>query len=234
MPSYFVFPSPHFSISFSFSFSISCNTSHYKFTAVSVSRWSGPSVRSYPSRTRRRKGSARLIFPRSFISTPRLPTPTRAVFGRSRPRVRSFASRSRRKKGIGEAELALRLQQPAQVVDRRERVQVIAPQSPLNLSESAAKEMLDEVELALLVQRRAQIADRLERGKVIGPLESSRVPRKRATQESLCFLELALLLQEDADADHGEQRVPSMVKLPAPLLAPRASSFRAATSWFAL
>ena len=56
---------------------------------------------------------------------------------------------------VGEAELALRVQQSAQVADRLKRVRVIAPQSPLASFESAAKERLRETELALLFQQLA-------------------------------------------------------------------------------
>ena len=80
----------------------------------------GDRVRSRPSRARRRKDSAKLSLPRACSSLPMLLT-DRSVSGLSRPRVRSHPSRARIKVGLGEGELALPLQQPAQVADRRER-----------------------------------------------------------------------------------------------------------------
>ena len=51
------------------------------------------------------------------------------------------------------AALTLLAQQHAHVVDRRERVGVIAPQRPLASLEIAAKVRLSEAELALIVQQ---------------------------------------------------------------------------------
>ena len=110
-----------------------------------------------------------------------------SVDGWSRPTIPLAPFERTKKEGLGEGELALSLKQNSHVVDRRERVLMIAPQIPLAPFESTTIVRLRFLELALICQQHAQVVDRPERVGVIAP-ESPLTALEIAAEEGLSFL----------------------------------------------
>jgi len=108
--------------------------------------------------------------------------------------------------GHVEGQLALRLQQPRQVVHAGERARVPCAELSLHPLERAAVERLGLGQLALRLKQHRQVVHGAERVRVVRA-ELPLAPLERAAEERLGLGQLALRQEQRGQVGHGGERV---------------------------
>ena len=142
---------------------------------VSVLGCVGPSAARRPSSASAKSGSASASLPCALSSAARLLTDA-SVSACAPPRTRAPAGERLAQERLGLGELALVLEQPREVVERRERARVRAAELLAAAAERLAVERLGDLELALRLEHEREVVDRRERVEVRGIASRRRRP----------------------------------------------------------